>query len=201
MSRFYVGKAAFFKSILLAVILCRSLASAAQTRANLASVSTVTLAPDRSLNLQPRSDVGIILVAIDTCLLRINNVPVTLEPGQRKFVHGPHAVTVTQDATSATSLVIVNVANASQELTFDRTELTPANALEDASSRNDTLLIALSPLKLQDRIDRADEGEHAQWGSPRMIELERGQFTWIEPGMHQVRNRGDASARFLTVEW
>ena len=188
-------------AISIAILLCASLSGAAQTRAGVASVATYTLAPNRSLNLQPKSDVGIILVAIDTCLLEVNGAPVSLEPGERKFVHGPHAITVSQDATSAAVLVVINVVSTSQELTFGKTELTPGNDLADMGNRNDTLLIALSPLQLLDRRNQAEDGEHAQWGSPRSIDLDRGQFVWIEPGMHQLRNRGAAAARFVTVEW
>jgi hypothetical protein len=194
-------KTAFFRTLLLAAVFDACLVCIAQTRPDLASVSTVQLNPNTSMNLVPKSEVGIILVAIDTCLLEVNGVPVTLEPGQRKFVHGRHAVTVSQDATNVAVLVVINVASASQELTFDKTELTPGNELIDASNRGNTLLIALSPLKLLDRRNEAKEDEHPRWGSPLLIDLERGQFTWIEPGVHQVRNRGDGPARFLTIEW
>ena len=190
-----------FKSVLLSLILAACIESAAQTRVDLASVSTVALDPNTNLNLQPKSDVGIILVAIDTCLLEVNHVPVTLEPGQRKFVHGTHAVAVSQDGTSAALLVIVNVANITQPLTFAKIALTPGKEQIDASERNNTLLIALSPIKLQDRIDEGKDEEHAQWGSPQPIDLQRGQFVWIKPGMHQLRNRGDATANFITIEW
>ena len=199
------------KTIAPAVLFCACLAGAAQSRTDqshtdqartdLASVSTISLDPNTTMTLQPKSDAGIIFVAIDTCLLEVNGAPITLQPGERKSVRGTHAVTLSQDATSPATLVIVNVASAKQDLLFGKIELQPGDFHEDSTERTDMLLIAITPLKLADRFALPGDGEHLQWGQAQPMDLAKGQFLWLKPGLHHLLNRADSAARFLTIEW
>jgi len=137
--------------------------SAAQSYERLARVSVATLHGSKYLSIEPLSEIGVILLAVDDCTITVNGSPVALKSGERSFVHG--------------------------------------NVMEDASARGETLLVALTPLRLRDIIDNSDEDEPPNYGQPRSIELPVGKTTWLPPGMHQITNVGGSVARFVTIEW
>jgi hypothetical protein len=173
----------------------------AQSYEKLARVSTVSLHGTEILSIEPLSRIGVILLAIEDCTIRVNGLSVDLKTGERKFVHGVEIVKVSSSGSRPTPLVIVNVKRAQQAQTFDHVELGLGKIMEDASDRNETLLVALNSLRLHDLIDRADEGEPSNYGKPHVIELGAGQTAWLQPGIHQIINVGGSMARFVTIEW
>jgi hypothetical protein len=110
-------------------------------------------------------------------------------------------VNVSHSGSQSALLVIVNVRRARQAQTFDQVELDPGKAMEDASSRNETLLVALSPIRLRDIMNHSDEGEPPSYGEPHSVALEAGKTAWLQPGMHQITNIGGSIAKFVTIEW
>jgi hypothetical protein len=66
-------------------------------------------------------------------------------------------------------------------LTSDRPSWGPA-------TRNNTLLVAITPL----RLEQAPSG---------IIELRSGEAYWLSQGTHRLRNAGSRPARFVTVEF
>jgi hypothetical protein len=110
-------------------------------------------------------------------------------------------VNVNSSDTRPALLVVVNVRTARQAQTFDRVELGPGKIMEDASDRNETLLVALTPLRLRDIINNSDEDEPPNYGRSRSIELPAGKTAWLPPGMHKITNVGGSLARFVTIEW
>ena len=175
--------------------------SAAQSYERLARVSVATLHGSKYLSIEPLSEIGVILLAVDDCTITVNGSPVALKSGERSFVHGRQTVHVDSSDTRPVLLVIVNVRTARQAQTFNRVELVPGNVMEDASARGETLLVALTPLRLRDIIYNSDEDEPPNYGQPRSIELPVGKTTWLPPGMHQITNVGGSVARFVTIEW
>jgi len=141
------------------------------------------------------------LVALDDCSLIVDKKAVTMKSGQRKFMHGKKEFSIATNTSNPISLVEVDVATVTQALTFGRIKLSPGEETQDASDRNDTLLIAVTRLKLTDVCDLNDEDEAWQPGPARAIDLNSGQFTWLRPGMHAVRNTGTSMADFITIEW
>jgi hypothetical protein len=188
-------------AFLVSILSCACLIGRSQTKENLAKVSFLKIDQEKVLSLQPLSEVGIILLALDTCSIKVNGQPVELRSGERKFLHGRRTVILAPFGSGSVSLVAVNIVTAAQALTFDSLEILPRKELEDGSDRNDTLLVALAPLKLREVRDLSDEDEPWKSGPPRMIELEKGQFTWLKPGVHRLRNTGNSAARFVTIEW
>ena len=85
-----------------------------------------------------------------------------------------------------------------QDLTLEA--LTVSNALEDASDRNDTLIVALAPVQLRDVWNIGDE---SQWrpSKPEVIRMGAGDVKWIRPGIHHFSNLQPTPARFVFIEW
>jgi len=175
--------------------------SAAQSYERLARVSVATLHGSEGLSIDPLSEIGVILLAVNDCTIMVNGSPVALKSGERSFVHSRQTVHVNSSDTRPPLLVVVNVRTARQALTFDRIELVPGKVMEDASARNETLLVALTALHLRDIIDNSEEGEPSNYGQPRSIELPAGKTAWLPPGMHQITNVGGSPARLVTIEW
>jgi hypothetical protein len=118
-----------------------------------------TLHGSDPLNIKPLSRIEVILLAVDDCAIMVNGSPVALKSGERRFVHGRQTVNVSSSDKRPALLVVVNVRTARQAQAFDRIELLPGKVTEDASARNETLLVALVPLRLRDIIDNSGEGE------------------------------------------
>jgi hypothetical protein len=154
-----------------------------------------------SVSIEPLSRIGVILLAVGDCTILVNGSPADLKAGERQFVHGREIVKISPSGSRPTTLVIVNVKRARQAQTFDRVELTPGKVMEDASSRNETLLVALNALRLRDVINNSDEGEPSNYGQPHTIKLEAGQTVWLQPGMHQITNSGGSKASLASIEW
>jgi hypothetical protein len=172
-----------------------------QSYDELANISKVQLRGGESMSIKPLSRIGVILLAIENCKIGVNGSQVELISGERRFAHGEEAVKVSSLSPRMTPLVIINVRKARQAQTFDRIELGSGKIMEDAIARNETLLVALGPLRLRDIINRSDEGERTIYSQPRMIKLGVGQTEWLQPGMHQISNIGGSMAKFVTIEW
>ena len=98
-------------------------------------------------------------------------------------------------------LALVEVVASSQALTVISRTLTAHQEFEDASSRNQTLVIALDSLQITDEQNLAPEGEPWKSSKTREVRLQRGETAWLNQGMHRVRNAGSTVARFITIEW
>lgn len=191
-------------SLLLLLFLVLSGASgvtAEQSFEELASFKTATLHGGENLSIESLSKIGVILLALNDCTITVDGSSVDLKAGERRFVHGSKTVNVSHTGAQSAYLLIVNVRKARQAQTFDQVELGPGQAMEDASSRNATLLVALNPVRLRDIIDHSDEGEPPRYGEARLVELGTGKTAWLLPGMHQITNIGGSIAKFVTIEW
>jgi hypothetical protein len=172
-----------------------------QSYDELAVISRAQLRGGKNMSVKPLSAIGVILLAIENCTVEVNGSPVQLMAGERRFVHGKETVKVSSSSPQTASLLIVNVRRARQAQTFDRIELASGKVMEDASTRNETLVVNLEPLRLRDIINRSDEDEPPSYSQPRVIELGAGETAWLEPGMHHITNVGASTARFVTIEW
>jgi hypothetical protein len=95
-----------------------------------------------------------------------------------------------QSVLTTIPFVLIKVIAATQPLTVEATTLARNQELEDASDRNATLLVAITPLRLHDVRNLAGEGEHWKSGSQKTIELQQGHTVWLTQGMHRLRNSG-----------
>ncbi len=75
-------------------------------------------------------------------------------------------------------------------LTVAGSTLAAGEGFLGAGTRDDSLLIAITPLELRD-----------QGRQPRILQLQPGAVVWLAAGEHRWRNFGAASARFITVEF
>ncbi len=98
-------------------------------------------------------------------------------------------------------LIVVEVKASRQPLTVSSQSLAGSAEQDDASSRNETLLIAISRVRLRDTLYSGNESLR-EVGSPRMISLLAGDVAWLSsPGIHRFANRTDQSVRFVSIEW
>ncbi len=76
------------------------------------------------------------------------------------------------------------------KVTVAGTTLRPGAGFTGDSPRDDSLLIALTPLQLR------DAGDH-----PQALRLQPGEVAWLVAGAHRFRNDSGMAARFITVEF
>jgi hypothetical protein len=142
-----------------------------------------------------------VIVALTDCSVVIDGKMIVLKGGEFTEELGEVSLKLAPAGDTTPILVLVNILSSSQPLTIKSTKLEPQQQLEDASDRNRTLLIALSDLLLRDERDLAEEGEPWRSSPARRIRLRSGNVVWLRHGMHRVQNTGNASARYITIEW
>lgn len=196
------------KEAVLCVVLCLSIliptvswAGFLDSNSRLAEVSLITLNQARKMSFQPISEQGIVLVAIRDCSVLIDGQITPLKAGGHKTIPGQQRLELAQSDPTPVSLILIKVVTTTQPLTIETTTLARNHELEDASDRNTTLLIAIDPLRLRDVLDLAAPDGPWKSGSQKTIELEQGQTSWLRRGMHRLRNSGNNTVRFVTVEW
>jgi hypothetical protein len=144
---------------------------------------------------------SLVIVSLNNCLVSVNGQMVAFGVGDhREFRAGERIELIPKPSTSP-SFVLVDVARTSQPLTILTEDLAAHQQLDDASDRNQTLLIALDHLQITDEKDAGDESEPWKAGHVDLVALRRGQTAWLIPGIHRIRNSSKAPARFLTIEW
>lgn len=170
-----------------------------KSHTGLARVSVVKLSRAIRVNLD---DESLVVVALEDCSIIIDGHPDALKAGSYKeYSRGGSVGLSPADSTSA-QLALVHVLPHKQTLTILNNTLEVNQELEDASGRNQTLMIALNTLQFRDETNLA-AAEDEPWKSshPRTISLQRGGTAWLKKGKHRVRNTGAATARFITIEW
>jgi hypothetical protein len=102
------------------------------------------------------------------------------------------------ESQSIARLIVVDVKAASQPLTID--SLSVPSSLEDASDRNETLLVAVSPLQIRHTWNLGDE---SRWvpSKPDVLRMSQGEVRWIRPGIHHFKNLLRRPADFVLLEW
>jgi len=167
---------------------------------NLAAVALIQLTHTASRFL-PLSEQGFVVVAMENCSLTVNDRRAALQAGQYKMLPGREPLTLSKAGEAPVSIVLVRVIRSAQNLTLSTTSLAAHEVLEDASSHNATLIVATAPLQLVDEVNKDDEGEPWKSGRRRTLNLGKGQFVWLAPGMHRLRNAGTHAANFVSIEW
>lgn len=161
----------------------------------------ITLGAHTPKYFRPSSNNGFVLIALRNSSLLVNDQAVTLRAGESQQVTGSRALNIVNTSTLPAQLVLVKIDTAFQRLTISQEDLDPHQTLEDASDRNNTLVVALTPVMLHDVRDLSAEGEPWKSSAPRTISLMQGQSAWLAPGMHRVLNLRSTRARFITIEW
>lgn len=166
-----------------------------------AHASQIILSTHTPQTFQPSSSNGFIVLSLTDTTLLINNHPFALQPGDTRVIPGKQALTLEDSYAQAAPIVLVRIDTATQSLTITKTNLAPSAQSEDASDRNDTLVIALSPLTLRDVRDLGEEDEPWKSAPPATLSLSPGQTSWLNPGMHRLTNLAQTKASFVTIEW
>lgn len=76
-------------------------------------------------------------------------------------------------------------------ITLAGSTLAPGQSFTSASHRNDSLLIAITPLQIED----------THGDDPVDVRLQPGEVQWLKEGNHQFKNMGSGTARFVTIEF
>jgi hypothetical protein len=161
----------------------------------------ITLEPHTPQQFRSTSNNGFVLIAFTNSSLLVNDQATTLRAGDSHQVRGSQMLDIVNTSALPSELVLIKVDTASQGLTLLQERLDMHQELEDASDRNDTLVVALTPIALRDVRDLADEDEPLKSSAPRTIVLQQGGSAWLAPGMHRLVNVGKVKARFITIEW
>lgn len=161
----------------------------------------ITLEPHTPQQSRSTSNNGFVLIAFTNSSLLVNDQATTLRAGESHQVRGSQMLDIVNTSALPSELVLIKVDTASQGLTLLQERLDMHQELEDASDRNDTLVVALTPIALRDVRDLADEDEPLKSSAPRTIVLQQGGSAWLAPGMHRLVNVGKVKARFITIEW
>src|SRR5664280_590839 len=101
---------------------------------------------------------------------------------------------------SVARLILVEPKMSAQPLTIRTTTLNTHQQLQDATDRNDTLLIAISPVRLRGVRNVADESEWKP-NRPEFWALPTGGVRWVRSGMYRLTNLLPRAVQFVTVEW
>jgi hypothetical protein len=184
-------------AVLLAAIISSTCgATPTEPQRGIARVSVVKLS--HAMNLDRKN---IIIVPLENCAILINGQQVALKEGDYKEFQVGGSLDLSPASSISPRLALVEVVGSSQALTVSSLNLVAHQEVEDASSRNQTLVIALDSLQISDEQNLAPEGEPWRSSKTRVIRLQRGETTWLIPGMHRVRNAASTVARFITIEW
>jgi hypothetical protein len=145
---------------------------------------------------------GFVVIALSDTAITINGAQKKWRVGDYQNLAGEDHLDIENNDEHDSNVLLVKIGALQQSLTIETTQLKPKQMLEDASDRNITLIVALSPLTLRDvRNLEHDEGRPWRPALPRNLSLQYGKTAWLVHGMHRLTNQGHANARFLTIEW
>ena len=100
------------------------------------------------------------------------------------------------EGSHAAVLVVRLKAPLAQKLTIE--QISPS--FEDASDRNQTLLVAITDCHFRDTRNIGDESEWIP-SKPNVVMMRAGEVKWIRPGIHHFENLGGSAARLVSIEW
>jgi quercetin dioxygenase-like cupin family protein len=124
-----------------------------------------------------------------------------IQAGDAAFLPAGRTVSLLSTAEKPMRLVVVTLKQRSQQdLTVQLTTLKPGGELQDASDRNETLLVPISAVRLRDIRNLGDESEWKP-SAPDVVGLTSGQVRWIRAGVHHIKNLASSPSVFVTVEW
>jgi len=167
-----------------------------------ARVALIRVSDEAPYNLAAPEPNGAVWVALDDSAVVDSG-----DGGARKVLAGvPETLGARQKVIFAAQgdkvvrIIVVEPRKTQQPLTVETLALSAHQELQDASDRNDTLLIALSPLRLRDVWNVGDESDWKP-SKPRVLLMPTGAVTWLRSGMHHLTNLLGTDAKFLTLEW
>jgi hypothetical protein len=99
-----------------------------------------------------------------------------------------------------TEIVIVDAEPQGQPLTLQERTLAAGQTLQEASSSNDQVVIALSPALLQYRRNLSSD-EKWRPGPSRTVKLLTGQMLWLRSGTYHITNTLSSDTKFVSVEF
>lgn len=148
---------------------------------------------------------GCIWIVVDGgpgLIITTNGITRAVSVGDKGEVSGDDYASFHNAAEKTSRLVLVEIKSAMQKLTVEPESLMPGNVLEDASARNDTLLVAISALKLRHIWNRKeDEGKPWKESKPEIMIMRPGDVRWVRSGVHTFENLLRTTVRFVTIEW
>ena len=142
-----------------------------------------------------------VIVALEDCAVVMNGQKDSLKAGDHKEFRSGDNVELSPASSRSPHFAVVEVLKTSQPLTITAENLAVRQEREDASARNQTLLIALDTFQIRDERDLAGEGEPWKPSRAKLLKLRRGEAAWLTRGMHRLHNTGNAAAWFITIEW
>lgn len=167
-----------------------------------ARATTVEIPQSGTYTLQSNAAKGSVWVALEDARFVITDAGVsqnkTVSAGDTGKVPPGNSVQFQNEKQGPARLIIVDVKTSLQDLTVQAFSI--SGSLLDASDRNETLIIALAPLRLR---DVWNTGNESRWrpSKPEIIRMGAGDVRWIRPGIHHFSNQLRTLAKFVFIEW
>lgn len=186
-----------------------------------ADVFAVHLPAASQVTVPASTEHGLVWVAITKGAVGPSGMNQEVAEGAMGCVKGKDSVTLRAPGDTAATFVVVDVLDAFQPLTLSTyatqvenpadpeiclqsidEALAPGQILQQHSDQNDTLIVAIRPVKLRDVWNLSqDESEGWRPSKPVTIQLSSGAVQWTRTGIHQFRNLGTIPAHFVRIEW
>ena len=163
-------------------------------------ITEVEVSPAEPYTL-PQGQNGLVWVALD----RINFLAVRGDLRESRQIHagGSGKGALGEElqfkaSGSPAHLVIIHPKTPHQELTVGPFVL--GRSIEDASDRNETLLVAITDCRFRDTRNLGDE---SSWlpSKPNVISMSAGSVKWTDPDIHHFENLSQTPARLVAIEW
>ena len=120
--------------------------------------------------------------------------------GDPCLVHSGEKASFPNTSGHAVQMLIIDLMSKHQALTIEKHTLAPGRELEDASERNETLVIAKSPVRLRETRDSRDDSKRVS-GKAEVINLKPLTVSWLQPGTYAFTNLLTIPSSFVLVEW
>ena len=166
-----------------------------------AKVTRIDLTPGETYTLKAGQQ-GDVWVSVDPLVLTINEADhqsrKQVGAGEAAIVDAGKEVQFNAAESSRSQLIIVEATAPHQALTVG--PFIVNTSIEDGSSRNATLLVAVSACHFRDTRNRGDESEWIP-STPEVINMDAGTVRWIRPGIHHFKNLDQRPSKLVSVEW
>ncbi len=166
-----------------------------------ARVTLIELGENARYQITGARKYGSVWISLDSgVLLDFDGNARITSAGEGHAIEAGQIVTFRAREAAGGRVIVVVPKLTCQPLTVLSNALAPGGEQQDASSRNETLVVAVSSVELRDTRNAGDESVWIS-SAPRIIGLRSGQVTWLRAGIHHLKNLLGTPSEFVTIEW
>lgn len=167
-----------------------------------AQVAAVNIPPAATYAAHTKAPKGAVWIAVGALEVTTGAATRTVLPGDAGTLPTGASLDFRNVSEMPVRLIVINVKSDINEPTVQTFGLAAGQTLEEASEANETLLVAVSGLKLRD-VWNLEEDEGRPWrpSKPVLITIGPGDVRWVRAGTHEFTNLLSTKVRFVTIEW